>query len=67
MGASSHDSVVDSHQRSWDHPNLYLAGSGSMPSIGTSNTTLTLAALCFRTAEHIASELTTRATVTIGA
>ena len=36
-------------QRSWDHENLYLAGGGSMPSIGTSNITLTLAALCFRT------------------
>jgi choline dehydrogenase-like flavoprotein len=67
MGSTSHDSVVDASQRSWDHPNLYLTGSGSMPSIGTSNTTLTLAALSFRTADHIASELTTRATVTIGA
>lgn len=65
MGTSGHDSVVDSHQRSWDHRNLYLAGSGSMPSIGTSNTTLTLAALSYRTAEHIASELTTRPSVTI--
>ena len=41
-------------QRSWDHANLYLAGAGSMPTIGTSNTTLTLAALCFLSAEHIA-------------
>ncbi|GAA1860530.1 GMC family oxidoreductase [Myceligenerans crystallogenes] len=63
MGTASHDSVVDSHQRSWDHQNLYLAGSGSMPSIGTSNTTLTLAALSFRTADHIVSELTTRPSV----
>ena len=30
-------------QRSWDHENLYLVGAGSMPSVGTSNTTLTLA------------------------
>jgi hypothetical protein len=37
-----------------------------MPSIGTSNTTLTLAAMSFMTAEHIATELTTRPTVTIG-
>jgi choline dehydrogenase-like flavoprotein len=36
-----------------------------MPSIGTSNTTLTLAALSFRTADHIVSELTTRPSVTI--
>ncbi|MCD4526641.1 GMC family oxidoreductase [Nocardioides sp. cx-173] len=66
MGESSHDSVVDVNQRSWDHANLYLVGPGSMPSIGTSNTTLTLAALSFRTAESIAAELTIRPTVTIG-
>jgi choline dehydrogenase-like flavoprotein len=66
MGTSGHDSVVDSNQRSWDHPNLYLVGSGSMPSIGTSNTTLTLAALSFRTADHLVGELTSRPTVTIG-
>jgi len=66
MGTSSHDSVVNSDQRSWDHPNLYLVGSGSMPSIGTSNTTLTLAALSFRTADHLVGELTSRPTVAIG-
>lgn len=65
MGSSSVDSVVDDHQRSWDHENLYLVGAGSMPSIGTANTTLTLAALSFRTADHIASELTTRPAVVI--
>jgi choline dehydrogenase-like flavoprotein len=66
MGSTSRDSVVDDHQRSWDHPNLYLAGAGSMPSIGTSNTTLTLAALSFRTADHIVSEQTTRQSITVG-
>ena len=50
MGTSAANSVVDSHQRSWDHENLYLVGGGSMPSIGTSNITLTIAALCFRSA-----------------
>lgn len=57
MGASPSDSVVDSDQRSWDHDNLYLVGGGSMPSIGTSNITLTLAALCFKSAEHILGRL----------
>lgn len=57
MGSSARDSVVDDRQRSWDHENLYLCGAGSMPSIGTANTTLTLAALCFRSAERIAAEL----------
>jgi choline dehydrogenase-like flavoprotein len=57
MGTSASNSVVDDRQRSWDHPNLYLTGAGSMPTIGTANTTLTLSALCFRTAEQIAREL----------
>jgi choline dehydrogenase-like flavoprotein len=57
MGASRHDSVVDSHQRSWDHRNLYLVGSGSFPTMGTANPTLTLAALTIRTAEHLIASL----------
>jgi choline dehydrogenase-like flavoprotein len=57
MGTDAKTSVVDSRQRSWDHPNLYLTGAGSMPTIGTSNTTLTLSALSFLSAEHIANEL----------
>ncbi|WP_082173461.1 GMC family oxidoreductase [Vibrio sp. VPAP30] len=57
MGTDSTNSVVDANQKSWDHNNLYLIGSGSMPSIGTSNTTLTLAALCYKTTEHIIGQL----------
>jgi choline dehydrogenase-like flavoprotein len=57
MGTSPQDSVVNADQRCWDHPNLYVVGGGSMPTIGTSNTTLTLAALCFRTAEHLRNVL----------
>ena len=57
MGTDAKNSVVDFKQRSWDHANLYLAGAGSMPTIGTSNTTLTLAALSYLSAEHIAHEL----------
>jgi choline dehydrogenase-like flavoprotein len=57
MGTTPRNSVVDSHQRAWDHENLYLVGGGSMPSIGTSNITLTLAALCFRSAGHMITEL----------
>jgi choline dehydrogenase-like flavoprotein len=57
MGADPSGSVVDDRQRSWEHRNLFLAGAGSMPSIGTANTTLTLAALCLRTAETIAADL----------
>ena len=57
MGTSKDNSVVNSHQKSWNHPNLYLAGAGSMPTIGSSNTTLTIAALCFRTAEAVLKDL----------
>lgn len=57
MGTSARDSVVDSQQRSWDHENLYLVGGGSMASVGTSNITLTLAALCLRSAAHMNREL----------
>lgn len=57
MGSDPATSVVDGDQRSWDHENLYLCGAGSMVSIGTANTTLTLTALCFRTAEKIAADL----------
>ncbi len=57
MGSDPAASVVDSHQRSWDHENLYLVGGGSMASVGTCNITLTIAALCFRTAERIIEQL----------
>jgi len=57
MGIDAKTSVVDAAQRSWDHDNLYMAGAGSMPSIGTANTTLTLAALCLRTADAIAAKM----------
>ncbi|MGW6442189.1 GMC family oxidoreductase [Lentzea sp. NPDC055074] len=53
MGTSPHDSVVDQWQRCWDHPNLYAVGCGSMPSLGTSNPSLTMAALALRTAKHL--------------
>jgi choline dehydrogenase-like flavoprotein len=57
MGTNPRNSVVDSHQRSWDHENLYLVGGGSMPTIGTANTTLTISALCFRSARQIIDQL----------
>jgi choline dehydrogenase-like flavoprotein len=57
MGTDKYNSVVDSYQKSWDHDNLYLTGAGSMPSIGTSNTTVTLAALCYRTSKAILKRL----------
>lgn len=57
MGSSPADSVCDGQLRVWDHPNLYALGSGSMPTIGTSNTSLTIAALSLRAADHIHQQL----------
>ena len=36
--------------------NLYLVGSGTFPTVGTANPTLTLSALALRTAEGIIKE-----------
>jgi choline dehydrogenase-like flavoprotein len=60
MGTGAGDSAVDSFQRSWEHENLFLAGCGSMPTVATSNPSLTMAALAFRTAEQILDDLGTR-------
>ena len=56
MGVAPGISVVDSHQRSWEHDNLFVAGPGSMPCMGTSNPTLTVAALAFRTAANLIAQ-----------
>jgi choline dehydrogenase-like flavoprotein len=53
MGTNANYSVVNDMQRSWDHDNLYLVGSGTIPTVATANPTLTIAALCLRTADHI--------------
>ncbi len=57
MGKRPDSSVVDPDQRTWDHKNLYLVGAGNMPTVGTSNPTLTLAALAFWAAENILKDL----------
>ena len=57
MGSDPSASVVDPDQRSWEHRNLFLVGAGSFPTMGTSNPTLTLAALALRTADRLATEL----------
>ena len=57
MGTTKNNSVVDRNLRSWDHENLYLLGSGSMPSIGTSNTTLSIAALTYKACEQMLKDL----------
>jgi choline dehydrogenase-like flavoprotein len=57
MGFTKHDSVVNRKQQTWDHENLYLVGCGNMPTIGTSNPTLTMSALAFWAAENILKHL----------
>jgi glucose dehydrogenase len=53
MGDDPKTSVVDSFQRSHDHANLYLVGSGTFPTVGTANPTISLSALALRTADSI--------------
>lgn len=60
MGSDAKSSVVDANSRSHDHGNLYLTGSGTFPTTGTANPTLTVAALSLRTADVIVAALTTK-------
>jgi len=57
LGSNPGTSVVDPEMRTWDHKNLFLAGCGNMPTLGTSNPTLTMAALAFKSAEAILKQL----------
>jgi choline dehydrogenase-like flavoprotein len=53
MGTKRESSVVNREQRSWDHPNLFLVGSGVFPTVATANPTLTIAALSLWAADTI--------------
>jgi choline dehydrogenase-like flavoprotein len=53
MGSSRANSVVNADQRMWDHENLWLIGCGNMVTEGTSNPTLTMAALTLMAADRI--------------
>lgn len=57
MGDDPAKSVVDKDQRSWDHKNLFLVGDGVFPSSGTSNPSLTIAALSFQAGDTVANDL----------
>lgn len=57
MGSDPSTSVVDANQRSWDHSNLYLVGSGTFPTVTTANPTLTIAAFSLKTADAILRQL----------
>lgn len=57
MGNDPKAAVVNWEQRSHDHPNLFLLGSGSFPTVGTANPTLTIAALALWAAKTISLDL----------
>ncbi|CAI0804308.1 GMC family oxidoreductase [Serratia quinivorans] len=57
MGSDGSDSVVDGDCRSHDHPNLFIAGTGVMPSASTVNSTLTGVALALHMADRVLDSL----------
>jgi choline dehydrogenase-like flavoprotein len=57
MGSDARNSVVDKDCRSFDHPNLFISGSATMPTVGTVNVTLTIAALAFRIGDLLKEEV----------
>jgi choline dehydrogenase-like flavoprotein len=55
MGDDSATSVVDKHHRSHDIPNLFICDGSSFVTSGRGQPTMTIMALAFRAAEHIAA------------
>jgi choline dehydrogenase-like flavoprotein len=51
MGQDPKTSMVDADCRTHDHENLFIASSAVMPTAGTVNCTLSLAALALRLAD----------------
>ena len=56
MGNHAKTSVVNSDLQCHDHKNLFLVGGGCMPTAGTANPTLTIAALALKCGEHISQK-----------
>ena len=57
MGHDKKSAVVDKNLQSFDHPNLFIIGSGVFPTACTANPTLTIAALSLRLADHLISKI----------
>lgn len=57
MGTDPATSVVDSHGRCHDHPNLFVVGGSAFPTCGTANPSLTVAALALRAVSVLQQEL----------
>lgn len=60
MGADPKRSVVDSHCRTHDVPNLYVVDGSVFPSASEKNPTFTMMALAARAADHIGARLKSR-------
>jgi choline dehydrogenase-like flavoprotein len=60
MGTDRTNGVVNADQQSFDHPNLFLLGSGTFPTVGTANPTLTIVALAFRASRAVLKQLAAR-------
>jgi gluconate 2-dehydrogenase alpha chain len=56
MGDDPETSVVDAHGFSHECPNLGVVGASTFPTAGGHNPTLTVQAVAWRTAEHLAQE-----------
>ena len=54
MGSSAANSVVDENCKIHGLDNLFVAGSSVFPVFGFANPTLTIVALSFRLADHLA-------------
>ncbi|MCB8875925.1 GMC family oxidoreductase [Acidisoma silvae] len=57
MGDDARTSVVDKDCRSWDHSNLFIMGTQTLPASSSVNPTLTGAALTLRAAAILAKEV----------
>lgn len=57
MGSDPKNSVVDPNCRTHDHKNLFIAGSAVMPTVGSVNCSLTVAALALRVADMLKAEV----------
>lgn len=57
IGSDPAASVLDPECRAWDHPNLFVADAGALPTSAAVNPALTVAAMALRTAKTIAREL----------
>lgn len=57
MGDDKNSSVADRYQRSHDHKNLFLVGSGLFPTVGASNPTFTIGALSLWAGKNIIEQL----------